>query len=89
MQTVHLNVSGDERISLNVAEDGALNLATEQVRNVYIERPVYDGSLTITPSADAQVLDTKGKRFTGNLTVAPIPNNYGLITWNGAYLTIS
>ena len=49
----------------------------------------YEGSYEITPSATAQVLPTASLRMTGDLTVNPIPSNYGLITWNGSTITVS
>ena len=49
----------------------------------------YNGAYNITPSEETQVLQTTGKRLTHNVVVEPIPENYGLITWNGAVLTIS
>lgn len=49
----------------------------------------YTGSYTVTPSSETQTLQTNGKRMTGDITVNPIPSNYGLITWNGAVLTVS
>lgn len=51
--------------------------------------PVYDGATTVTPTNAEQVLATAGKVVTDNITINPIPNNYGLITWNGAVLTVS
>ena len=51
--------------------------------------PSYDGGYTVTPSDSAQVLDTAGKLMAENLTVEAIPSNYGLITWDGATLTVS
>ena len=55
----------------------------------FVERDPYTGSYTITPSAEAQTLLTKDLRMTDNLTVDPIPSNYGLITWNGSVITVS
>lgn len=49
----------------------------------------YEGEYSVTPSASEQILETEGLRMTQNVTIAPIPNNYGLITWNGSYLTVS
>lgn len=49
----------------------------------------YDGSYSITPSNDRQVLPTNDKVMLDNLVVEPIPQNYGLISWNGSTLTIS
>ena len=76
-------------ISLRVAENGSIPLHMEQVRVEYIERPAYTGAYTVTPGNDAQVLSTNGKRMTADVTVGPIPSNYGRITWNGSVLTVS
>ena len=55
----------------------------------FVERDPYEGEYTITPSAETQVLATRNLRMTGDITVNPIPSNYGLITWNGAILMVS
>ena len=49
----------------------------------------YIGPLVVTPSQETQTLETAGHLLRGNITVEPIPNYYGLITWNGQYLTVS
>lgn len=49
----------------------------------------YRGPYTVTPGAQAQALDTAGKLMGYNVVVASVPNNYGLITWNGSVLTVS
>lgn len=51
--------------------------------------PDYDGSYEFTPSADDQTVPTSGKRLAQDITINPIPNNYGLITWNGSIITVS
>ena len=53
------------------------------------EYPNYTGSYTVTPTQSTQTLNTKDKTMTGNVTVNPIPSNYGLVTWNGSVLTVS
>ena len=53
------------------------------------DRPPYEGEYNVTPTNAEQVLATDGKRMVGNVVVSPIPSNYGLITWNGATLTVS
>ena len=55
----------------------------------YVERDPFTGDYTVTPSAEEQVLETKNLRMTDNITINPIPNNYGLITWDGSTLTVS
>lgn len=58
----------------------------------FIEVPVvdyYDGEYSITPTAEAQTIPIVGKTARQNITVEAIPNNYGLITWNGSRITVS
>ena len=49
----------------------------------------YAGAYEVTPTREAQVLPTSGRTLARDVTVAPIPNNYGLITYNGSVLTVS
>lgn len=55
----------------------------------YVDVETYTGEYTVTPSDEVQTLNVEGKRMSRNVTVNPIPSNYGLITWNGAFLTVS
>lgn len=50
---------------------------------------VYDGEYTITPISEAQTIPVAQLLMRDNLTIEAIPNTYGLISWNGAYLTIT
>lgn len=49
----------------------------------------YTGEYEVTPSDEAQTLQTNGLRMLDNVTINPIPSNYGLITWDGITLTVS
>lgn len=58
----------------------------------YIEVPKvdwYDGEYAVTPSDTEQEIPIIGKTARQNITVGPIPSNYGLITWNGSTLMVS
>ena len=55
----------------------------------YVERDPYTGDYEITPTAEVIVLETKDKRMTDHVRVLPVPQNYGLITWDGSTLTVS
>lgn len=55
----------------------------------YVEREPYEGDYEITPSSEEIVLETKNKRMTDHVRILPVPQNYGLITWNGSTLTVS
>lgn len=49
----------------------------------------YSGTYEFTPMAETQTVETAEKVLLSNITINPIPSNYGLITWNGATLTVS
>lgn len=53
------------------------------------DQPVYTGPTEVTPSTQRQRLNTAMMSMTSDIIVHPIPNNYGLITWNGSALTVS
>lgn len=74
-------------ISVDKVNMGVI-LGTPVVKE-YVDVQTYTGSYEVTPSSDVQTLDTAGLRLTRPVTVNPIPQNYGLITWNGAFLTVS
>ena len=54
-----------------------------------IDVPEYEGAYEATPSAERQVISTKDLLMTDDFVVEPIPNNYGLIGWNGSFLTVT
>ena len=49
----------------------------------------YTGEYEVTPGPTGVTLSTRHKYMTDNVIINPIPQNYGLITWNGAVLTVS
>lgn len=49
----------------------------------------YSGSYSFTPSDVEQIVEIKGLVAKENITISPVPQNYGLITWNGSTLTVS
>lgn len=55
----------------------------------YVGADMYDGDYAVTPTQTAITLATHGKTMAQDVVVSPIPSNYGLITWNGAFLTVS
>ena len=70
------------------AETMGVTLGSPVARD-YVERPAYEGPIEVTPSSETQTLDTRNFRMTENVVIKPIPQNYGLITWNGSTLTVS
>lgn len=76
----------DGELSLNIPLDGTPD---KVLKVAEYDLPVYDGITEITPSNQAQILQTSNKALTRNIVVNPIPSNYGLVTWNGSVLTVS
>ena len=74
-------------VSLESEED--LDFIVENEFAFVIEKESYSGPYIVVPSKYAQVLNTEDKFLDSNITVEAIPSNYGLITWNGAVLTVS
>lgn len=75
-------------VMVAVTAEGAERLTT--VREIkYAPQEEYRGPTTFTPSGEIQRINTAGLLVTADLTINPIPSNYGLITWNGSTLTVS
>lgn len=87
---VQLNVEESiNQFALGVAENSvqaSFGVSTQIVTSTV---PDYDGPYDFTPSSELQTIETTGFRMTDNVTINPIPNNYGLITWNGSIITVS
>ena len=49
----------------------------------------YDGPYEVTPTNEAQTLQTAGRTLAQDVTVGAIPSNYGLITYDGSIITVS
>ena len=65
------------------------NISTSsQITRDFVDRDPYTGAYEVTPSGETQTLETENKRMTGNVTINPIPNNYGRIAWNGTTLIV-
>ena len=54
-----------------------------------VEGEAYEGPYEFTPTQDTQTVQTADKVLLENIIINPIPQNYGLITWNGSVITVS
>ena len=79
----------EDALALDVADSALEWGEDEYVRVVNADADEYDGPYEATPTAAAQTFATTGKLMVREFTVNPIPSNWGLITWNGATLTVS
>lgn len=48
----------------------------------------YDGAYEFTPSSDTQTIPISGLMARTDITINPIPSNYGEIVWDGSILTV-
>lgn len=94
-ESIRISKSYDGDADFTISDDGTFSIQKSiegesgMVEQVHIEGNYYSGPTSVTPTREAQILNTSGKTLTANITVNPIPPNYGLITWDGRKITVS
>lgn len=76
----------DGEMALNTMIDGEMD------KVIFVEtapKPHYQGATEFIPAGEYQTIPTTGLIVDTDIIIDPIPNNYGLITWNGIALTVS
>ena len=63
-------------------ENKPIRMSVERAVPVNSSGNPYTGSYEVIPSEEEQTLNTKNKILKENVKVAPIPNNYGLVTYH-------
>lgn len=83
-----MHVIENESIKLDIAENDTIKLDIAEIGYpVYPDN--YKGSYTVTPINSKQVLKTAGLMASEDIIIEKIPDEYGLITWNGSFLRVS
>ena len=72
---ITLHIFESAPITLHVTEGGVAPARTQSKEAI--------------PSQEAQIITPDEGYLLDSVTVAPIPENYGLITWNGISLKVS
>lgn len=75
--------------SMDGTLSGSIGITGDLDRNYTQTYDDYAGPYEVVPSREAQTLRTNGLLMDGNVTIAPIPSNYGLVEWNGSVLKVS
>ena len=83
------SLTNEYKFTGKLSSNGTLSGSISQSGGSGPPVPVYHGPYEVTPTQSTQTLHTSGYKLTHNVTVNPIPSNYGLITWNGSVLTVS
>ena len=85
-----------DAVTFSIPVTNAVSFGVQSVSPLSVSIPLsagytspYTGGYEITPTGATQTLNTTGKLMLDDLIINPIPSNYGLITWNGAFLTVS
>ena len=88
MNDIALHVENVTGVKLTVSEGETASL--DIGGSFYaVGPPFYDGPYEVTPSEEEQVIPIEGMRASQDVTINPIPSNYGLITWDGSRLRVS
>lgn len=75
-----------QRISGAVSGSGRVSGQISRPQTVQVEK--YTGPYSFTPSEAEQVIPIEQKQAEQNIVIAPIPQEYGRISWNGATLKV-
>lgn len=78
-----------DNLTVLLVDEDSFDINLTSDLSVIDKYPTYDGPYTVTPTQETQTLEIQNKRATENITINPIPDNYGLITWNGSFITVS
>jgi hypothetical protein len=87
MEKLSATLTGRGTLSADLSGCGTLAAAISIPKAISVEE--YAGPYEFTPGQDAQVVAIANKKATADITIAPVPQNYGLITWDGSTLTVS
>ena len=76
--------------TISISNEQTEQTVTAEKESILVQNAIlYEGPFEFTPTEEAQTIEMDGYRAEQNLTINPIPSNYGLITWNGSTLTVS
>jgi len=89
MSTYDVTVDMTLDVDVSMADSGYSIAADIGEVTVIGTVPQYTGSYVFTPTQSTQTIEIENKMATADITINPIPSNYGLITWDGATLTVS
>ena len=88
--TIPMTVAVDAvTIPIGISDNTIAFPVQSEVKIVASLFPDYSGDFEFVPGPEAQTIQLRGTVVHDNIVIDPIPQNYGLITWNGSTLTVS
>lgn len=77
-ETFDLDFNGDQAFSLDM-----------ELPFIGVLPDPYEGEYNFTPTESQQIVQIANQTASQNITIEPIPSDYGKITWDGSTLTVS
>lgn len=84
-----IQISGSRGGTIEIAGGSGQHAAIKITESGGGTIPGYEGPYEFTPTQETQTAQIGGKRATQDITIHPIPQNYGLVTYSGNIITIS
>ena len=87
---VRLKVLEPTPVRLKIVDSDEVRFTQDQyikIRGGDYDR--YEGPYEFTPTEETQTAAINNMVATDNITINPIPTNYGKITWNGSVIRVS
>lgn len=95
MDMAHDRSCGCKRVTGSISSGGGLSGTISSggglsgsVTSTHYSVEIYDGSYEFIPTEHEQVVSISGKKANHDIVIAPIPQNYGRIAWDGSTLTV-
>lgn len=85
-------IGGEISLTHMIDGDSELTIPCDGEEGIVIQydsHAQYTGAYQITPTSQAQTIPIADLIAAQDIIIEPIPQNYGLIGWNGSFLTIS
>jgi len=85
MDMAHDRCCSCKRITGSISSGGRVS---GNISSSHYSVEIYDGSYEFTPTEQEQVINISEKKAERDIVIAPIPQNYGRIGWDGTTLTV-
>ena len=87
---IPMTVSGGGTIPFTMEQESELlSIQMDSFLRIRGAQEWYEGQYSFTPTNEAQTIEIEGKTAHQDIVIEKIPNNYGLITYNGSTITVS
>ena len=86
-QTIHISGSSGGTVQIGGGTGRHAEIKVSGGTGPPVEK--YAGPYEFTPAEETQTVTINGKQATQDITINPIPSNYGRVSYNGRVITIT